>query len=520
MCGIFGLKFLKRSNLNPYYTFNKIRHRGPDNSEISRFGDQIIFGFHRLKINDLKDSGNQPFEINGNYLICNGEIYNYKELCEKYKIELQSRSDCEVILHLYLKLGIEKTLKELDGVFALAIYDKNFDTIILARDPIGVRSLYMTKNDEYLAFASEMKSIKTYGECRQFPPGFYYDFKEDRLINYFDTNYKIVETTEEEVLKKINSLFRKCVDKRMMSERPIGCILSGGLDSSLITSIVSQKFNPYTMKTYTIGLEGSVDLYWAKKISSYLCTDHKEFIVSERDFLDQIENTIVQIESYCTTTVRASVGNYLVSQKLSKISDEKVIFCGDVSDEIFGSYRGFTDAPSEEEFFEMNKKMIQDIHFFDGLRSDKTISSAGLEARVPFADKEFVNYVMSLPSRFKTFDNEKIEKNILRKAFENDNLLPKDALFRRKEAFSDGVSSKERGWFQIIKEYMDKIYTEEEFLELREKYTHNKPYDKESLYYRELFEKHYPGQEKSIPYFWRQPFSSNTDPSARLLKSY
>ena len=221
----------------------------------------------------------------------------------------------------------------------------------------------------------------------------------------------------------------------MMSERPIGCILSGGLDSSLITSIVSKNFGPYRMKTYTIGFEGSVDLRWAKKISSHLCTDHKEFIVSEKEFLDQIENTIVQVESYCTTTVRASVGNYLVSQKLSKISEDKVIFCGDVSDEIFGSYRGFTDAPGEEEFFEANKKMIQNIHFFDGLRSDKTISSAGLEARVPFADKEFVNYVMSLPPRFKTFNDEKIEKNILRKAFEKDNLLPRDALFRRKEAF-------------------------------------------------------------------------------------
>lgn len=520
MCGIFGIKFLTQNNLNPYYPFKKIKHRGPDNSEILKVGNKTIFGFHRLQINGLDDKGNQPFNINNNYLICNGEIYNYKELCKKYDIKLESNTDCEVILHLYSKIGLEKTLQELDGVFALAIYDSISDNIFIARDPLGIRSLYMTKNNVYISFASEMKSILNFGECFQFPPGNYYNFKENKIHRYYDNDYKIIETSEPEILKNINVLLRKSIDKRMMSDRPIGCILSGGLDSSLITAIVSKKFKPYTMKTYTIGLEGSVDLFWAKKISKYLCTDHHEFIVTEKEFLDNIESTIVQIESYCTTTVRASVGNYLVSQKLSKISDDKVIFCGDVSDELFGSYMGFMSADSEESFFEENKKMLQNIHFFDVLRSDKTISSAGLEARVPFGDKEFVNYVMSLDPKFKMFTNEKIEKNILRKAFENDNLLPMDALYRRKEAFSDGVSSQERSWCQIIKDYMDKIYTDEEFENLSELYIYNKPYDKESLYYRQLFDKHYPSQENTIPYFWRQPFSKNLDPSARLLENY
>ena len=518
MCGIFGIKFIEQSRLNPYNYFKRISHRGPDGSEILSVSEGVVFGFHRLKINGLK-SGDQPFQIDGNYLICNGEIYNYKNLCEKYDINLLGESDCEVILHLYLKLGIEKTLQELDGVFSLAIYDKSGD-IILARDPFGIRSLYFSRSNRYFSFASEMKAIKEFGECFQFPPGNYYSFKEDKTKEYFDKNYKTTETSENEAIQKIDILFQNAVEKRMMSERPVGCILSGGLDSSLVTALVTKNFQKGKMKTYTIGLEKSTDIIWARKISKHLKTHHHEFIVSEKEFLDQIEDTIKQIESYCTTTVRASVGNYLVSKKIKEVSDDVVIFCGDVSDEIFGSYMGFGLSPTDEDFFQENKRVLNDIHYFDVLRSDKTISSAGLEARVPFGDKELVNYVMSLPPSLKTFSSEKIEKQILRKAFEDYDLLPQDALYRKKEAFSDGVSGMEKSWFQVIQEHVDKIYTDEEYLKLKEKYTYNKPYDKESLYYREIFEKYYPGQEKSVPYFWRQPFSENKDPSARLLPNY
>ena len=519
MCGIFGVQFSKKTKFNPVYNFNKIKHRGPDSTTIKEINNTFL-GFHRLSINGLNNGSDQPIEIENNYLICNGEIYNHKELSQKNKITLTTSSDCEIILHLYLKLGIEETIKILDGVFAFAIYDTKEDNIILGRDPIGIRSLYITNTKDVFAFASEMKSISEYGYCFQFPSGFYYDYNKQKLKKYYEFQYDIIDVTEEEVLDNINNIFRKSVYKRLMSDRPIGCIMSGGLDSTLITSIVNEKYNKQKLKTYTIGLEGSVDLFWAKKASEHLSTDHHEFIVSEKEFLNAIESTIVQIESYCTTTVRASVGNYLVSLKLSKISEDKVIFCGDVSDEIFGSYRGFQNAKTEKDFLDENVSMLKNIQYFDVLRSDKTIAGAGLEARVPFADKEFVNYVMSLPPKFKMFDDNKIEKYILRKAFEKDNLLPRDILYRRKEAFSDGVSKMERSWFTIIGEYMDKIYTDEEYLEKKSKYTHNPPYDKESLYYRELFEKHYPNQEKSIPYFWKQPFSKNLDPSARLLKNY
>jgi asparagine synthase (glutamine-hydrolysing) len=300
------------------------------------------------------------------------------------------------------------------------------------------------------------------------------------------------------------------------------------LDSSLVTAIVARELKsraPDTvLNTYSIGLEGSVDLIWARRVAEHLGTCHHEVSLRERDFLDAIYETIYQTESYCTTTIRASVGNYLVSKYIQQQTDDVVIYCGDMSDEIFGSYRGFQKAPNDAEFHRENQRMIRDVRFFDLLRSDKSISGAGLEARVPFADKKFLQYVMSIPARYKTFDDTQIEKYIFRKAFQG--LLPDDILWRRKEAFSDGVSGHARSWFQIINEYVDKKITDEEYNKYKEftEYTHiyNTPYDKESFYYRGVFDSHYTvaGCEKTIPYFWRHPFCEEKDPSARLLGCY
>jgi asparagine synthase (glutamine-hydrolysing) len=337
-------------------------------------------------------------------------------------------------------------------------------------------------------------------------------------------------TAEKEICTKIRELFTRAVIKRLMSERPVGCLLSGGLDSSLVTAIVARELkrtSPDTvLNTYSIGLDGSVDLIWARRVAEHLGTCHHEVSLTEQDFLNAIYDTIYQTESYCTTTIRASVGNYLISKYIQQQTDDVVIYCGDMSDEIFGSYRGFQKAPNEAEFHRENERMIRDVRFFDLLRSDKSISGAGLEARVPFADKEFLSYVMRIPARFKEFTDEKMEKYLLRKAFENeDGLLPDSVLWRRKEAFSDGVSSADGGrtWVQMIKEYADRVVTDTEYNN-KNNYLyslHNPPYDKESFYYRRIFESIYPGRGDTIPYYWRHPFCEGVlDPSARLLSFY
>jgi len=310
----------------------------------------------------------------------------------------------------------------------------------------------------------------------------------------------------------MRELFTKAVEKRLLSDRSIGCLLSGGLDSTSVVAIVSKYYEPYKLNTYSIGLKGSVDLKYAQIAADFFKTNHTNIEVSNEEFLNSIEKTVKQIESYDVTTVRASVGNYLVSLYIRDHSDDKVIFCGDVSDELFGSYRGFYYAPNDEDFYDVNMNMLQNIHYFDVLRSDKSISGAGLEARVPFSDKEFVKYVMKIDPTLKRFDNKRIEKYLFRKAFED--IMPHELVWRAKTAFSDGVGCAENPWNQTIKNYMDTKYTDAEFKQLCKKYIINPPYDKESLYYREIFESHYPNKDTTIPYFWKQPFMNEQDPSA------
>ena len=529
MCGIFYTNSSDSSG-QLVENLHKIRHRGPDKTTYMYCENHFI-GFHRLSINGLSN-GDQPFHhvleqndklYEESILICNGEIYNYKELINEYNLQVKTNSDCEVIQHLYHKIGMDATIKLLDGVFGFVLIDIKNKKTFIGRDPLGIRALYYTRRMNKVWVASELKSISQYGVCNQFPPSSYYEIDEKTKKRSMKKYYHLddVKATLNDrplILKTIKEKLIKSVKKRLMSDRPIGCILSGGLDSTLITAIVCRDYKPYTMNTFTIGLEGSVDLKYARIAAKYLKTVHKECIVSEEEFLDAIPETIKQIESYCTTTVRASVGNYLVSKFIAKETNDKVIFCGDVADELFGSYRGLINAKTDKEFLMENKKLIEDIHFFDVLRSDKSISGAGLEARVPFADKDFMKYVMSISPDLKRFDDKNIEKLLLREAFEG--YLPTELLYRRKEAFSDGVSSMERGWYEIIQEEMNNKYSDIEFEEKREKYKYNKPYDKESLYYREIFKKYYGKQEKTIPYFWKQPFSNQEDPSARLLEEY
>ena len=569
MCGIFyyeanGLGYTPIHTLNTLQqNFAKISHRGPDNSRFIVAGQRCI-GFHRLAINGLTPAGDQPFSLMGCDLVCNGEIYNHAQLNQKYGLNCVSGSDCEVIVHLYRQFNGDMcaTLRELDGVFSLVLVDRERDLVHVARDPFGVRSLYIGSSSDYehdLSVASEMKALQHCEHVEQFPGGCYMTVSKTRTGSntntMFDTqlqayypkltlyeaqevpfNYNfgtasfdddihaLPEQLEMRACALVRDLFESAVRKRLMSERPVGCLLSGGLDSSIVTALVVKHSPGTTVDTYAVGLEGSVDLKWARRVSEYLGTRHHEVCLTEQQFLDAIDATIYQIESYDTTTVRASVGNYLVSQYIYDNTDNVVIFCGDMSDEIFGSYRGFTKAPSDHAFAQENVRMVRDVRCFDLLRSDKSISGAGLEARVPFADKAFLECVMSLPPWMKRFGDgaeHAVEKHLLRTAFKG--LLPEDVMWRRKEAFSDGVSGHDRTWVQIIKEYVDSRVSDVELSVASElhKFKHNAPYDKESYYYRTVFERHFSGKGRAetIPYFWRHPFCEGTlDPSARLLK--
>lgn len=599
MCGIFFIEASLKYSIEQLKQFQEqfatISHRGPDKSVFINDNTRV-FGFHRLAINGMDTSADQPFHLKNCRLICNGEIYNFRELITEFGLEneYKSGSDCEIIIHLYRRIGIYETLRRLDGVFAFVLYDYDNDVTIVARDPVGVRSLYIgviqhdgfyggsvsnlacvsLNNDHYgICIASEMKSIHAFCDTIvQFPAGCYMEYSclnsadgtavfhsyydhamiqlntsyadgggsVNRTIGNLETQLRCLsvaysystkgsEFSEEEICKTIRRLFTSAVNKRLMSERPVGCLLSGGLDSSLVAALVAREMKirspDNVLNTYSIGLAGSVDLKWARRVAEHLGTCHHEVIVSETDFLNAIHDTVHQTESYCTTTIRASVGNYLLSQYIHDNSDDVVIYCGDMSDEIFGSYRGFLKAPNDIEFHRENERMIRDVRFFDLLRSDKSISGAGLEARVPFADKDFLSYIMRLPARFKRFNDDRMEKYILRKAFENDNgLLPDDVLWRRKEAFSDGVSSQHgRTWIQMIKERVDAIVSDKDF-QNKSFYIyklHNPPYDKESFYYRTIFERLYQSRGETIPYFWRHPFCADVlDPSARLLDFY
>ena len=570
MCGIFYYDAIgpgsdKRIPMHKLKTlqtnFAKISHRGPDNSKFMVREGRCI-GFHRLAINGLASTGDQPFHMLDCELICNGEIYNHRQLIQAHGFDdaYVSGSDCEIIIHLYRRFNgdMKATLKELDGVFSLVLIDRITNEVHVARDPFGVRSLYIGSSSDYerdISVASEMKALQHCDHVEQFPGGCYMTVSkvqnkfETKLQPYYpnlcldetrDVPYTYnfgtfspvflddadpsSEKMEFRACTEMRNLFESAVCKRLMSERPVGCLLSGGLDSSVTTALVVKHTPGIVVDTYGIGLEGSVDLKWARRVAEHLGTRHHEVCLTEQQFLEAIDATIYQIESYDTTTVRASVGNYLVSKYIYNNTDNVVIFCGDMSDEIFGSYRGFTKAPSDHAFGGENVRMVRDVRFFDLLRSDKSISGAGLEARVPFADKAFLEFVMSLPPWMKRFGegaDYAVEKHLLRRAF--DGLLPDDVLWRRKEAFSDGVSGHERTWVQIIKEYVDKRITDVEVSIANDlgKCNHNAPYDKESYYYRSVFDRHFPGKGRAetIPYFWRHPFCEGTlDPSARLLK--
>ena len=544
MCGIFGI--ISNTNINIdkskelFQMFTNSSHRGPDNSIFKHITNKILFGFHRLCINDRSKYGDQPFHLDQYphlHLICNGEIYNYKELTEQHNFTLESSSDCEIILHMYVKYGIEQTIKLLDGVFAFAIYNSYTSNIVIGRDPFGVRSLYISnsENQDSLLLASELKSIHNLSKnVIQFPPGHFsiisanrniFDLSKIEFKQYYTILSKKINpkyTSYEDLLEKVNTVFTKAVSKRLLSDRPIGCLLSGGLDSSLVTALVAREFKKQNKRlhTFSIGLQGSIDLIYAQKVATHLNTIHHEVIVSEEELFNSIPECIKQIESYDTTTVRASTPMYLLCKYIKENTDIAVIYSGEGADEASGSYLYFQNAPTPQDFHEETLRLLNDLQYFDVLRSDKSTAGAGLEVRVPFLDKEFLDLYMSIPTEFKVSNN-KIEKQFLRDAFSKGNLLPSDVLWRKKEAFSDGCSSKKRSWYTIIQENVNKLVSDSEFQQSISKFHSNPPLIKESYYYRTIFDKIYPNKEHLMPYYWLPKWCGDiSDPSARVLDDY
>ena len=528
MCGISTI--LNYKNVYPekeiLESFEKGKKRGPENSTFMYRNNSFI-GFHRLAINGLDKISNQPIVNNNIVLICNGEIYNWKYLKSILKINYKTNSDCEIIIHLYKEFGIKQTLQMLDGVFAFVLYDFEKGEVYVARDKFGVRPLFTFYNKDkngVFGFSSEMKSIIqiSNNNISQMKPGTCEILKltKDKLwYRYNSFNFTLLDSfinntiTENNVCKIIRESLVNAVKKRVENtDRPISCLLSGGLDSSLITSIVSKNIKDVKkLHTWSIGLEGSEDIRYAKKVSEYLGTTHHEIILSEKEFLESIKHVIYDIESYDTTTIRASVGNWLISKYIKENSDTKVVFNGDGSDELTGGYLYMHACKDELEFDKESRRLLKDIHYFDVLRSDRSIASHGLEARTPFLDRNFVQTYLSIPYSLRYHPkNNNCEKYLLRKSFENLGYLPKEVLWRTKEAFSDGVSNQTKSWFEIIQDY---TYN----------YFDGKIKDKkqsEKKYYKNIFEIFYPNCDNIIPYFWMPKYVNAIDSSARTLNIY
>lgn len=525
MCGIFSYKGNKHSKQDLKESIDLIKYRGPDNTQYLNITDSVVFAFHRLAIVGLSESGNQPMYLENDKsiaLICNGEIYNYKALAEKYNFTLTTGSDCEIILHMFKKFGIEKTAIELDGVFMFVICDVKNNILYSSRDPFGVRPGFIGYDKKDIYISSEAKSLtKLCTKVIPFKPGHWWSSKDNKFSRYYFLEIKENKNNIHSIYKDVNYLLKEAVLKRLMSDRKIGCLLSGGLDSSLIAALVSREYNDSKIETFSIGMPGSIDLEYADDVAKHIGSNHHNVEISEDNFLSAIENVIYKIESYDITTVRASVGNYLVSKYIKENSDCKVIFNGDGSDEVCCGYFYLKNAPNLVALQNENKRLLDEIYLFDVLRSDRSISSNGLEPRTPFLDKKFVEYYYSLSPDIKQFDGKnKIEKYILRKSFENEKLLPEDVLWRNKCAFSDGVSKKNKSWHTIIKSYLDSIISDDEFNKQKLNFSHCPPISKESYYYRKVYVKYFGNHDNLIPHFWMPRWSDVNDPSARELNEY
>ena len=520
MCAIIGFEKYSHSKEEFMRGFAATVSRGPDMSRVIDTGNGYL-GFHRLAIMGLDESGMQPFSLDGNYLVCNGEIYGFRKIKKELESEytFKSESDCEILLPMYEKYGLSM-FEKLDAEFALIIYDKKTGKLIAARDPIGIRPLfYAVGKDGEMMFASEAKNlIGLADKIMPFPPGHYY--ADGKFVCYNDIAKRETPVSDDidTVCRKIHDKLVAGIEKRLDSDAPLGFLLSGGLDSSLVCS-VSSKLMKKKIRTFAIGMsEDAIDLKYAKEVADYIGSDHTEIIIDKDKVISSLEEVVSILGTYDITTIRASMGMYLICRAIHETTDVRVLLTGEISDEIFG-YKYTDFAPDAEAFQREAEKRLSELYMYDVLRADRCISANSMEARVPFGDLDFVKYVMSIPASMKMNTYRK-GKYLLRRAFEGD-YLPENILWREKAAFSDAVG---HSMVDYIKEYAASLYTDEEFEEKRKKYTFAAPFTKESLLYRELFEKYYPGQAEMVKDFWMPNKSWENcdvdDPSARVLKNY
>lgn len=588
MCGIWGILSLDDIKLDInllFQRFYSIKQRGPDRSVFITNPNYIV-GFHRLSIMDTSIHGDQPFSISYYYkndkeeqilrtvyITCNGEIYNWNELRNSEEViefnkeinyTYKSNSDCEVLLPLFLmeinenkyndtnlfENGIKNMLLKLNGEFAFAIYDihtnlqtnKTFYNLWCGRDRFGIRPLFYTKlDDKTIAIGSEVKSLISINDNKVEvldPRSWYYwggyeELSSHNKLYYVVGNLPMVMNPEsDDVYRMVRYHLIKSVKNRLSSEREIGCLLSGGLDSSLIASIAAKELakEGKVLRTFSIGMEGSPDVHYAKIVANYIGSNHTNINIPVEEWVSAIETIVKVSETFDITTIRATTGQYLISKWISENTNIKVLLIGDGSDEATGGYLYFHKAPNPVELHFECKRLLHYIHYFDVLRADRGVASNGLEARVPFLDHEFINfyfqvdYNLRIPTVHKTSNNNTntYEKYLLRKSFDKHDYLPECVLWRKKEAFSDGVSSHEKSWYQIIQEQVNLQMSDKYFEENKQKYDGFLiPHTKEALFYHEIFDKYYPNQYHLIPYYWLPKWIENaTDPSARTLSIY
>ncbi len=554
--------------------------RGPDDTRIMKTGNGYL-GFNRLSIMGLTPEGMQPFVLNNNAVVCNGELYGFRKMREALKkrgYSFKSDSDCEILLPMYREFGMEM-FRLLDAEFALVLYDGQSQRYIAARDPVGIRPLYYGQDDRGVyVFSSEPKSLV--GVCDRimpFPPGHYAvidaggpeeangaeetgsrtgikrhrtdspaeakkshaDAKKSRADakRYSSADTRAAQHMELHEYRRIWKADRVCTDdletiavqirekllagieKRLDADAPVGFLLSGGLDSSLVCGAAAKLLDK-PLQTFSIGMDlDAIDLKYARKVADYIGSDHHEVIMTRDDVIEALEQVIHALGTWDITTVRASIGMYLVCKWIHENTDIRVILTGEISDEIFG-YKYTDFAPDAAAFQEESEKRIREIHMYDVLRADRCISVHSLEARVPFGDLDFLSYCMAVDPE-KKLNTYGIGKYLLRHAFEQDDLIPHEILMREKAAFSDAVGHSMR---RDLMDYAESLYTDEEYEAKRQEYTHAMPFTKESLLYREIFEKYYPGQAQMVADFWMPNKSWEgcdvNDPSASVLSNY
>jgi len=549
MCGILAI-YNKDKHLNNNIRsmsldmIKKVRHRGPDWSGIYT-SQNAILAHERLAIVDIK-SGSQPIlSLDKNLILAvNGEIYNHLSIRndKSIKYDYQTNSDCEVILSLYKNKSID-FLNDINGIFSFIIYDKNNNSILVARDPIGVIPLYMgSDKNGNLLFASEMKClVGICNDIKEFPPGTCMNEKLKYPVKYYTKSWMNYNNVSENktIVKNIKKSLEDSVKRQLMSDVPFGVLLSGGLDSSIIASIV-KKFSKKRIESnnkndawwpqihsFAIGLKNSPDLIASKKVSEYLKTIHHEIVFTIQEGIDSINDVIYYLETYDVTTVRASTPMYLMARYIKSMGI-KMVLSGEGADEIFGGYLYFHKAPNAEEFHNETIRKINKLHLYDCLRVNKSLAAWGVEGRVPFLDVDFLDVSMNINPKDKMIKPNKIEKSILREAFKGE--LPDEILWRQKEQFSDGVGY---SWIDSLKEFTNNNISDFDFNNRKKLYPTNTPQSKEEFYYRMIFNKYYLDEcsVKCVPYSksvacsteealkWDKNFSKMNDPSGRSIKN-